>query len=119
MPPVRRQNIGRRTRNASQVYNLRNNETEEERRQRLEANRMRISQARSTTAPEESMPSTSGERRQSRRSFVSITYERLAFRYDTTVDCAGDKSVDFGTMNKICYIAALGSFSSQQQDYVV
>ena len=55
---------------------------------------MRISQARSTTAPEESIPSTSGERRQNRRSNVSITYERLAFRYDTTVD--------FNTMNKIC-----------------
>jgi hypothetical protein len=49
MPPVRRQNITQR--NASRVYNLRNNETEEECRQRLEAKRMRISQARSTTAP--------------------------------------------------------------------
>ena len=29
MPPVRRQNIGRRTRKAIQVYNLRNNESEE------------------------------------------------------------------------------------------
>ena len=31
MPPVRRQNIGRRTRNVSRLYNLRNNETEEDR----------------------------------------------------------------------------------------
>ena len=61
MPPVRRQNNGRRTRNANRVYNLRNNETEEERGQLLEAKRLRISQARHTTAPEESIPSTSGE----------------------------------------------------------
>ena len=62
---------------------------------------MRVSQARSTTAPEESIPSTSGERRQNRRSNVSITYERVALRNDPTVDYAGDKSVNFGTMNKI------------------
>ena len=48
-PPARGQNIGRCTRKAIQ---------------RLEANRMRISQVRSTTAPEESIPSTSSERRQ-------------------------------------------------------
>ena len=37
-PPMRRQNIGRRTRNASQLHDRRVNETDEERRQRLEAN---------------------------------------------------------------------------------
>ena len=99
---MRRQNIGRRTRNASRVHNLRNSEPEEERRQRLEANKMRVSQARSTTTPEESVPSTSVERRQNAQPNVSITYERLAFRYDPTVDYAGDKSVDFRTMNNIC-----------------
>ena len=55
-------------RNARRVYNLRNNETEEEHREHLEANRMQISQARSTTAPEESILSTSGEKHQNRRS---------------------------------------------------
>lgn len=34
MPPVRRQNIGRRTRNASRNHNLPDNETEEDHRQR-------------------------------------------------------------------------------------
>lgn len=68
MPPVRRQNIGRRTRNESRVHNLRDNETEEELGQRLEAKRMRISQARSTTNPEGSIPSTSSERQENRRS---------------------------------------------------
>ena len=62
MPPVRRQNIFRRTRNASRVYNLRNSQNEDERRQRFESNRMRIFQARSTTAPEESIPSTAGDK---------------------------------------------------------
>lgn len=51
---------------------------------------------------EEPIPSTSNERQQNRRSNVVIIYERLAFRYDTTVNYAGDKSVDFGTMSIIC-----------------
>ena len=58
MPPVRYQNIGRRTRKEIRFYNLKNNETEEERRQRMEANRMRISQARSTRSSEIPIPST-------------------------------------------------------------
>lgn len=86
MPPVRRQNIGRRTSDTRRVYNRRSNETEEERTQRLEETRMQISQARS----------------QNRRSNVTIIYERLAFRYDPRVDYAADKSVDFGTMSTVC-----------------
>lgn len=102
MPSVKRQNIGRRTRNANRIYDRRFNENEEECRQRLEANRMRISLDRSTMAPEEPLQAISGESRQSRRSNVTIIYERLAFRYDPTVDYAADKSVDFGTMQTIC-----------------
>lgn len=102
MPSVKRQNIGRRTRNANRIYDRRFNENEEECRQRLEANKMRISLDRSTMAPEESLQAISGESRQSRRSNVTIIYERLAFRYDPTVDYAADKSVDFGTMQTIC-----------------
>lgn len=102
MPSVKRQNIGRRTRNANRIYDRRFNENEEECRQRLEANRMRISLDRSTMAPEEPLQAISGESRQSRRSNVTIIYERLAFRYDPTVDYAADKSVDFGTMHTIC-----------------
>jgi hypothetical protein len=52
---------------------------------------MRISQVKSTAYPEECMSSISGGRRQNKRSNVSITYERLAFRYDPTVEYAGDK----------------------------
>ena len=102
MPPVRCSNIGRRRRNADRVSNVRDRETEEERRQRLEANRIRISQARYTTTSEEPIASTSRARQQNIRSNVTITYERLAFRYDATVDYAGDKSVDFGTISIIC-----------------
>ena len=59
---------------------------------------MQISQARFTMAPGESILSTSGKRQQKGRSNISITYERLAFRYDPTVYYAGEKSVDFVTM---------------------
>ncbi|XP_018794206.1 PREDICTED: uncharacterized protein LOC108972160 [Bactrocera latifrons] len=95
MAIVKRHIIGRRTRNASRVHNLRNNE---QRRQRLVANRVRIS----TTITEEPIPSTSGRRQQSRRSTGAINYERLAFRYEPTVDYAGDESVNIGTMTYIC-----------------
>ena len=44
-------------------------------------------------APEQSIPSTSGKRRQNKQSNVSITYEHLMFRYDPTVDYAGDKNI--------------------------
>ena len=68
---------------------------------------MRISQARSTTTPEESIPSASGKKRLNRRSNVSIN-ESLAFMHDPTVNYAGNKSVDFGTMKIICqYCSAL------------
>jgi len=53
MLSVRRRNIGRRTRKASQLHDLQVNETDEERRQRLEANRIRISQTRSVMTPEQ------------------------------------------------------------------
>lgn len=57
MPLVRNQNIGHPTHNASEVHNLRGNETEEKHRKRLEANTMLISQSRSTTFLEESLNS--------------------------------------------------------------
>ena len=54
--------------------------------------------------------STSVERRQNRRSNVAITYVRLAFRYDPTIDHAGDKSDDFETMNTICQYCSVLRF---------
>lgn len=92
MPPGRSQNIG-----VMQVGVFRNNETKE-RCQRLEANGIEIPQSRSTTSQEEPIPSVSGERQLNRRSNVTMTYERLEFRYDATVDNAGVKSVDFRIM---------------------
>jgi len=113
MPPVRRRNIGRRTRTASQRHDRRVNEADEERSQRLDANRIRISQARSIMTPEQRIQSSSTrsvgaraenylERRQNRRPNVTIRYERLAFRYDPIVDYAADVSVNFGTMSTVC-----------------
>lgn len=110
---MRRRNIGRRTRNAREIHDRRVNATDEERRQRLEANRIRISQARSIMTPEQRIQSSSTrsvgdnvqrnlERRQNRRSNVTIRHERLAWRYDPTIDYATDISVGFGTMSTVC-----------------
>ena len=112
-PPVRRRNIDRRTRNASQLHDRRVTETDEEHRERLEANRIRNSQARSIMTPEQRIQSSSTrsvgayaqnnlERQQNRRPNLTIRNERLAFRYDPTVDYAADVSVDFGTMSTVC-----------------
>lgn len=114
MPRVRRSHIGRRTRNANRIYNFRNRETEEDHSQRLDSNRIRNSQARNNTS-EEPIASTSRARQQNIRTNVGITYERLAFRYDATVDYAGDKSVDFGTMRIICQYCNALKFQLEPQ----
>lgn len=113
MPPVRRRNIGRRSRNASEINGRRVNESDEERRQRVETSRIRMSQSRSIMTTEERIQSSSTrtvgayaqnnlERRQARRPNVTNRNECLAFRYDPTVDYAVDVSVDFGTMSTVC-----------------
>lgn len=124
MPAVRRQNIGRRTRTAIQRRDHRNNETDEERSQRLEVIRTRILQARSNMTPDERMQSSSTrtvraraendlERRQNRRPNGAAQYERLAFRYDSTVDYAADVSVNFGTMSTVCQYCNALKFSHE------
>lgn len=68
MPSRRRQNIGRRTRASTRVFNSRNSQVNE------------IDEQPNAT----------------------ITLERLAFRYDPTINYAADVSVDFGTMSTVC-----------------
>lgn len=113
MPLRRQRNIGRHTRLTRSVYNHRASQTEEERTQRLDANRVRISQSRDTMTPHLRLQSgstrtTEGnrrhnvQRRTNRNSNTGVQYERLAFRYDSGVDYATDRSVDFGTMSIVC-----------------
>jgi hypothetical protein len=113
MPPTRRANIGRRLRNTVAVHNYRDNQSDEERSQRLESQRLRSAQARSTMTPNQRRVARSSrtvvdnllnnmQRRQNRRPNISIQYERLAFRYDAGIDYAADASVDFGTLSVIC-----------------
>ncbi|GBP77630.1 hypothetical protein EVAR_45755_1 [Eumeta japonica] len=121
MPSKSRRNIGRRTDDArrNRQYRL-NDETEEHCEQRLEANRLRIAQSRLDITPEQQEQSSSPrsvraytkrklERRLNRQPKRIVQYERLAFRYDSTINYTADVSVEFGTMNTSCqYCDALG-----------
>ncbi|KAH0567943.1 hypothetical protein KQX54_016473 [Cotesia glomerata] len=117
MPTVKRRNIGRRTHNNNRNHKYRvNNEPEEHRQQRLEANQIRITESRSMMTQEQRKQSISTrsissytrnnlERRQNRQPKRIVQYERLAFRYDPTINYAADIAVDFGMMNtahKLC-----------------
>ncbi|KAL1516838.1 hypothetical protein ABEB36_000684 [Hypothenemus hampei] len=53
MPPIRRRDLGRKTRNATNQYNFRNNQTVEQREERNEIERNRLSQIRSGRTQEE------------------------------------------------------------------
>ncbi|XP_044592333.1 uncharacterized protein LOC123270358 [Cotesia glomerata] len=114
MPTVKRRNIGRRTHNNNRNHKYRvNNEPEEHRQQRLEANQIRITESRSMMTQEQRKQSISTrsissytrnnlERRQNRQPKRIVQYERLAFRYDPTINYAADIAVDFGMMNTVC-----------------
>ncbi|GBP67510.1 hypothetical protein EVAR_49877_1 [Eumeta japonica] len=98
MPSKSRRNIGRRINDArrNRRYRL-NDETEEHCEQRLEANRLRIAQSRLDITPEQQQQSSSLrsvraytkrnlERRLKRQPKRIVQYERLAFRYDSTIN---------------------------------
>ncbi|GBP71144.1 hypothetical protein EVAR_37239_1 [Eumeta japonica] len=111
MPSKSRRNIGRRTNDARRNHQYRlDDETEEDCEQRVEANGLRIAQSRLDITPEQQQQSSSPcsvraytkrklERRLNRQPKSIVQYERLAFRYNSTINYAADVAVDFGTMN--------------------
>lgn len=73
MPPIRRSNLGRRTRNATNQANYRSNRTAQERDDGNERERFRISQTREARA------------RHSTNNRASLN--RAAFSYDVSIMC--------------------------------
>lgn len=71
MPPIRRgrSNLGRRTRNATNQANFQSHRTSQQREERNELERIRISQSRAT-----------------RRVQTAFTVSRAAFSYDVSID---------------------------------
>ncbi|GFQ97959.1 helitron_like_N domain-containing protein [Trichonephila clavata] len=88
MPPIRRSNLGRRTRNATNQANYRSNRTAQERDDGNERERIRISQTREARA------------RHSTNNRASLN--RAAFSYDVSIDYSNYQCVVIGSMNSVC-----------------
>lgn len=119
-PPVNRSRIGRRSRIATNMRGMRTSQSVEQRSQRIEAERVRSSQRRSRTTQSQERMATrnqannrTGARRheqidanrngRSRQApALTIDYERLAFRYDPTVDYAAVISSKIGPLAIVC-----------------
>ncbi|CAF4946666.1 unnamed protein product [Pieris macdunnoughi] len=85
---MRRSNLGRRTRNATNQANYRSNRTAQERDDGNERERIRISQTREARA------------RHSTNNRESLN--RAAFSYDVSIDYSNYQCVVIGSMNSVC-----------------
>ncbi|XP_050064729.1 uncharacterized protein LOC126553629 [Aphis gossypii] len=88
MPPIRRSNLGRRTRNATNQANYRSNQSPQERDDRNERERIRISQ----TCEARTRNSTNNRE----------SLNRAAFSYDVSIDYSNYQCVVIGSMNSVC-----------------
>lgn len=88
MPPIRRSNLGRITRNATNQANYRSNQSPQERDDRNERERIRISQTREART------------RNSTNNRASLN--RAAFSYDVSIDYSNYQCVVIGSMNSVC-----------------
>lgn len=94
MPPIRRSNLGRITRNATNQANYRTNQSPQERDDRNERERIRISQTREVRT------------RNSTNNRANLN--RAAFSYDVSIDYSNYQCVVIGSMNSVCsYCKAL------------
>jgi hypothetical protein len=88
MPPIRRSNLGRKTRNAINQGNYRSNQTAQEHDDRKERERIWISQTREARA------------RHSTNNRASLN--RAAFSYDVSIDYSNYHCVVIDSMNSVC-----------------
>lgn len=93
MPRAQRSDLGRQSRSASRVMNLRAAQTEEERTQANERSRTRRSEATNVNR---------------RVTSANVVLNQAAFQYNPTVDYSAHPSVIIGTMSVLCqYCKAL------------
>ena len=88
MPPIRRNNLGRRTRNATNQANYQSNHAAQVRDDRNERERIQISQTR--------------ERRARHSNNNRASLNRAAFSYDVSIDYSNYQCVVIGSMNSVC-----------------
>lgn len=113
--PRRVSNIGRNIRRNHQMRTRRSNETPAEHRERVERVRLQISQSRVNELRSES---NRLEKIQARRSISNtnrLTFNKLAFRYDHTIDYSLNSIVTIGGMNNICIYCKALKFKNETQ----
>lgn len=126
MPPIRRRNIGRRSRTATSSRNSRAIESPEHRANRIERNSQRMLESRLIESHEDQAIRNEENRLRQRRRIASINrsddnhqenniarrvqrqagvprnYFRTAFRYDSSTDYSTDNNVVIGSMSIVC-----------------
>lgn len=124
MPP-QRSSISRRTRASNRHASRRRAESDEQHTQRIEMERHRISRSRLNLTPEDREALNTADRLRMRRnravqhrSDVSHatftgTLHRAAFEYNNTTDYSLHRSVNIGTMNKVCQHCKAFKFNNE------
>ena len=94
MSPIRRSNLGRRTRRAIISQNVRDNQTEEERTQENEWRRAHIAQLRAAQSPPQIR-----QNKTRRRAVENVDLNRAAFGYDSAIAYKDLRCVDIGSLH--------------------
>ncbi|XP_016663080.1 uncharacterized protein LOC107884780 [Acyrthosiphon pisum] len=97
MPPIRRTNIGRRTRNTRNCDHIRYNQTQEERAEANELRRAHNTQAHAAQTSPQIRQHVNIRRRSS-----DIALNRAAFEYDSAVAYKDLLCVDIGSLSIVC-----------------
>lgn len=108
MPPIRRSNLGRRTRRAIISQNVRDNQTEEERAQQNEWRRAHIAQLRAAQSPPQIRQNNTR-----RRAVVNVDLNRAAFGYDSAIAYKDLRCVDIGSLSVVCQHCNALKFQSE------
>ncbi|XP_031333941.1 uncharacterized protein LOC116163953 [Photinus pyralis] len=106
--PRRRSDIGRRTRQINYVRHARSRRTEEEHAAENEQVRNHSSRVRENITQEQRQMRSEERRvayrrvRSATRATNRMTFLRLAFDYDPTIDYNSHRNIDIGNMDKVC-----------------
>lgn len=106
--PRPRGNIGRNTRRTNRVRTLRSQQSQEERAAEIEETRYRVSRLRENYTQQQREIRNEEQRLRTRQARTGIhntnriTFMRLAFNYDPTVDYNSHNNIDIGSMDQIC-----------------
>lgn len=108
MPPIRRSNLGRRTRRAIISQNVRDNQTQEERAEQNEWRRAHIAQVRAAQSPPQIRQNVTR-----RRPLINVGLNRAAFEYDSAIAYKDLRCVHIGSLSVVCQHCNALKFQSE------